>query len=65
VEDDTTGVGRRRNEVREKGFANQYFPTLDAVEVQLKTQLDLLSADASRLRKLTYFPWIKDWLLYL
>jgi transposase len=53
------------DEVREKGFANQFFPTLDAVEVQLKTQLELLSADAPRLRNLTCFPWIKDWLLYL
>lgn len=53
------------DEVREKGFANQLFATLDAVEVQLKTQLELLAHDADRLRTLTCFPWIKDWLLYL
>jgi len=53
------------DELREKGFANQFFATLDAVEVQLKTQLELLAADLPRLRSLTCFPWIKDWLLYL
>jgi hypothetical protein len=51
--------------VREKGFANRFFATLDAVEVGLKTQLDLLSADPDRLRSLTCFPWIRDGLLYL
>ncbi|MBK9989929.1 MAG: IS630 family transposase [Verrucomicrobia bacterium] len=53
------------DELREKGFANQFFATLDAVEVQLKTQLELLAADSIRLRSLTAFPWIIDWLLYL
>jgi len=46
------------DELREKGFANQFFPTLNAVEVQLKTQLELLAADSQRLRSLTCFPWI-------
>lgn len=46
------------DEVREKGFANQLFSTLNAVEVQLQTQLDLLAADQPRLRSLTGFPWI-------
>lgn len=53
------------DEVREKGFANRFFATLDAVEVGLKTQLDLLSAAPDRLRSLTYFPWMRDELLYL
>lgn len=48
------------DEVREKGFANRFFATLDAVEVGLKTQLDLLAADAPRLTSLTCFPWIRD-----
>jgi transposase len=45
------------DETREKGFANRLFETLDAVEVQLKTQLQELSADRKRLTNLTYFPW--------
>lgn len=53
------------DEVREKGFANRLFQTLDAVEVALRTQLDLLAADSPRLRTLTYFPWIREGLLYL
>jgi hypothetical protein len=53
------------DEVREKGFANRFFATFDAVEVGLKTQLDLLSADPDRLQSITYFPWIRDGLLYL
>lgn len=48
------------DEVREKGFANRFFATLDAVEVGLKTQLDLLAADAPRLISLTCFPWIRS-----
>lgn len=53
------------DEVREIGFANRCFAPLDAVEVGLKTQLALLSADPDRLRSLTYFPWIRDGLLYV
>lgn len=53
------------DEVREKGFANRCFATLDAVEVGLKTQLELLSADPPRLGSLTCFPWIRSGLLYL
>lgn len=45
------------DETREKGVANRLFETLDAVEVQLKTQLQELSADLKRLTNLTYFPW--------
>ena len=47
------------DEVRKKGFANRYFETLEGVEVQLKTQLELLGADTSRLRSLCLFDWIK------
>ena len=46
------------DEVREKGFANQLFATLDAVQARLNTQLEELAADAPRLRSLTDFPWI-------
>ena len=53
------------DEVREKGFANRFFATLDAVEVGLKTQLTLLAADPDRLRSLTLFPWVRDGLLYV
>jgi transposase len=48
------------DDVREKGFANRYFATLDAVEVGLKTQLMLLVADTARLRSLTLFPWVRE-----
>lgn len=44
--------------IRLHGFANQFFPTLDDVEVRLKTQLEDLSSDAPRLRSLTLFPWV-------
>ncbi len=53
------------DEVREKGFANRFFATFDAVEVGLRTQLDALTADPARLRSLTCFPWIRDSLLYV
>lgn len=46
------------DEVREKGFANQLFATLDAVQARLITQLDELATDAPRLRSITHFPWI-------
>ena len=46
------------DETREKGFANQYFATLDDVQVRLKTQLEELSADPQRLQNLTFFPWL-------
>ena len=46
------------DEVREKGFANQLFATLDAVQARLITQLDELAADTPRLHSLTHFPWI-------
>ena len=51
------------DEIREKGFANRYFETLEAVEAQLKTQLELLGADTPRLRSLCLFDWIKTALL--
>jgi transposase len=51
------------DEIREKGFANRYFETLEAVETQLKTQLELLGADTPRLRSLCLFDWIKTELL--
>ena len=53
------------DEVREKGFANHYFETLDAVGIQLKTQLELLAADIHRLRSLCLFDWINTQLLNL
>jgi transposase len=53
------------DETREKGFANQFFADLAAVEVRLETQLALLLNDRERLRQLTCFPWIADPLLYL
>jgi transposase len=53
------------DETREKGFANQFFADLPAVEVRLTTELALLLHDAERLRRLTNFPWIADPLLYL
>ncbi len=46
------------DETREKGFANQFFATLGAVEVRLETELTLLLHDPQRLRRLTCFPWI-------
>lgn len=51
------------DEVREKGFANVYFETLDAVQAQLKTQLELLGTDTDRLRSLCLFDWIHSTLL--
>lgn len=53
------------DEVREKAFANRFFATLDAVEVGLRTELELLAADRERLGSLTCFPWIKQALLYV
>lgn len=53
------------DEIREKVFANEFFATLDDVEVRLKTQLEELAADASRLRSLTLFPWVESGLLYV
>lgn len=41
------------------------FSTGSAVEVGLKTQLTLLSADRDRLRSLTLFPWVRNGLLYV
>jgi len=46
------------DEIREKGFANQYFATLDDVQVRLKIQLEELSADPQPLRSLTCSPWL-------
>lgn len=46
------------DEIREKGFANHYFATLDDVELRLKTELALLLDDPVRLRNLTTFPWL-------
>ena len=46
------------DEIREKGFANRFFATLDDVEVRLKTELTLLLDDPVRLRNLTAFPWL-------
>jgi transposase len=53
------------DEIREKGFANEFFATLDDVEVRLKTRLEELAADAARLRSLTHFSWIENGLLYV
>lgn len=47
------------DEVRVRGFANQYFANLKAVEVRLKTELELLIHDPDRLHRLTCFPWVR------
>lgn len=53
------------DEIREKGFANEFFATLDDVEVRLKTRLEELAADAVKLREMTNFPWVENGLLYV
>jgi transposase len=53
------------DEVREKGFANQLFVTLDAAQARLITQLESLACDPPRLHSLIAFPWIEAGLLYL
>lgn len=44
------------DETCEKGFANQFFATLDNVKVRLKTPFDEFSAESHRLRSLSDFP---------
>jgi transposase len=46
------------DDTREKGFANRLFTTLEAVEVQLKTELNRLADDPDYLRSLTHFQWM-------
>lgn len=46
------------DEIREKGFANRFFSTLDDVELRLKTELALLLDDPARLYNLTAFSWL-------
>lgn len=53
------------DEVREKGFANRLFATLDDVEARLKTELALLAESPERLGQLTCFTWIRGLLLYI
>jgi hypothetical protein len=53
------------DEVREKGFANHLFATLEAVQVRLIIQLEELAADTPRLRGLTHFSWLSPKLLYV
>jgi hypothetical protein len=53
------------DEVREKGFSNDLFATLDGVEVRLKTELEKLGCHQDQLASLTGFSWIRDGLLYL
>lgn len=45
-------------EVREKGFHNRVFKTLDEVEDRLCEELVALSMDSQRLRSLTSFPYL-------
>jgi len=46
------------DEVREKGFINQIFPTLDAVEDRLCQELIALENDSERLSSMTLFPYL-------
>lgn len=47
------------DDTREKGFTNRLFTTLEAVEVQLKTELNRLADDPDYLQRLTYFQWMQ------
>jgi transposase len=53
------------DEVREKGFANELFASLDGVEVRLRTELENLACHRKELASLTCFEWLKEGLLYL
>lgn len=46
-------------EVREKGFSNQAFPSLDAVEERLCQELVALENQPERVRSMTSFPYLK------
>ena len=47
------------DEVREKGFANRLFATLDDVEARLKTEPALLAESLEQLGQLTWFTWLR------
>jgi len=47
------------DEVREKGFLNQVFPSLDEVEDRLCQELVALEKDSDRLRSMTAFPYME------
>ena len=47
------------DELREKHFANQIFPSLDALQDHLCTALNALSSQTKSIRSLTYFPHIR------
>ncbi len=46
-------------DIREKHFYNQVFPTLDQVEDVLCQGLVELCSDSDRLRSLTFFPHLR------
>jgi transposase len=46
------------DEVREKGFINQVFPSLDEVEQRLCRELVALENDPARIRSMTNFPYL-------
>ncbi len=45
--------------LREKHFSNRIFPTLDAVEIQVKTGLEKTASDKAGLISLSCFSWMK------
>jgi transposase len=47
------------DEVREKWFGNRVFDSMDAVEEQLITALQILEEDLTRVASLTGFEWIR------
>jgi hypothetical protein len=46
------------DEIREKGFINQVFPSLDEVEDRLCQELVALDQNPQRLRSMTSFPYL-------
>jgi transposase len=46
------------DEIREKGFINQVFPSLDEVEDRLCQELVVLGNNPQRLRSMTSFPYL-------
>lgn len=46
------------DEIREKCVANRLFASLDAVKESIRTGLEELAADTSRLERLTRFSWL-------
>jgi transposase len=48
------------DELREKHFHNQAFPSLDAVEETLIEGLNQLASDPERVRSMTYFPHFRN-----